>query len=1253
MKGNIRRFLELFRHEESCSNENETRMLLTPHKIDKNDPSYYAVEDLKFALSQKGCNNIAVTGGFGSGKSSVINTFIEEEQIEEDVLKISLSTFQQETTQNNDDKDYSDVEYKIVQHLLYKTERSKTPFSRFKLINHVSGKRLCFYAFLVVMALVSYIAAFEPKTLQVESVYTAYYQILGQSLGEKVNIYGDILAVAYLFIFVGIVARWGISRIGSIKSFSFKAEPISMELSENSSVFNKLLDEIVYILRANSYNYIVFEDLDRLANARQLFLKIRELNMLINESEAFRRNKKTIRFIYAIKDDVFTRELRTKCFDYIVAVLPVVDFFNVNDYLISEYKSKGLFDKVSIAELDQLTSRIVDLRELKNIMNEYSLYKRSFQKHLSEDTDSYEKKLLAMVVYKNLFPDDFSKLYKKSGLLYRVIDGKKTFCDELTSTKRDDLEKVKTTIKEAKDKIEGIRKRYLDKLNDEVTIEYLTIKQRDYTLQEVASNDRLFELFMKDGFDSYTYRDHDSDYQDTSLYRFKFKEIQEKLEDEMGYEEAVHEYETVLMKETAQRNKLEKEIKTIENTVLSEVFKQLGGEKSKSIVKSMYDEEYATQLSQATKGKSLEGEKKQSAPEPKPIEMVDVVQTFVFNGYIEEDYYQYISKFYPGTLTEKDYQFKNALLQGIERPYSQPLDNPGIIVEKLRVDDFRNKSILNYDILDYLINNKNEVFLSAFVGTARHNPIFIASYYNDNGKASSEFMRMVFDGWDHCIHAITPVLEENDETLLKLFFMESPTNVVLDDEEIDYLNGCYGFIDKHYTELSVAKLKRLSLFYTLRFKELRLPTETREEFYHYCIDYSLYQINRNNLEVIFGTDFHTKSMSSIMNHNNEHVWKNMTRHIGEVAPFFSETSNDETKAAMTYIIEESGLDLEWIEQYVNRQKLVFDNLEGIKTEGVNLLIRKDKVEATWENVMTVFELNDKKVGEELLEFIKQHADELEGQACEEDDDRDVELHTALFRGDTLSVENFCKLIKSFNVYFELEDFQTITEKERVSAILQQKLTEYDSSILDYFDNTYTKELTADYVIMFYDDILADSAVDMKIYVNNVLCIKVLNSELDLEKKGNYLLAYADIDTTKDDASYLAGMICQFYLTHGFGMGVRQEFLVKALRTYRDENDWFLKIRLINKYNTTMTYDKDYEKELIDTLGGEYKKLNTLYGRAKFDINEENESLLSFLKEKGHYVNDYNVKFDEKENVDKYFVSFKNSMPGEYVNTALV
>lgn len=45
---------------------------------------------------------------------------------------------------------------------------------------------------------------------------------------------------------------------------------------------------------------ILFEDLDRLDNSDRLFLKIRELNMLINESEAFKSQNRVVRFIYAI-----------------------------------------------------------------------------------------------------------------------------------------------------------------------------------------------------------------------------------------------------------------------------------------------------------------------------------------------------------------------------------------------------------------------------------------------------------------------------------------------------------------------------------------------------------------------------------------------------------------------------------------------------------------------------------------------------------------------------------------------------------------------------------------------------------------------------------------------------------------------------------------------------------------------------------------------------------------------------------------
>lgn len=59
----------------------ECRKLLSPCNIDAEDTSHLAVDDLRFALEQANSRNIAVTGHYGSGKSSVANTCIEEMEI--------------------------------------------------------------------------------------------------------------------------------------------------------------------------------------------------------------------------------------------------------------------------------------------------------------------------------------------------------------------------------------------------------------------------------------------------------------------------------------------------------------------------------------------------------------------------------------------------------------------------------------------------------------------------------------------------------------------------------------------------------------------------------------------------------------------------------------------------------------------------------------------------------------------------------------------------------------------------------------------------------------------------------------------------------------------------------------------------------------------------------------------------------------------------------------------------------------------
>ena len=115
--------------------QNENRRLLSPCRIDSEDASHYAVDDLKFALEHNDSRNIAVTGHYGSGKSSVVNTSLEELGASRKVLRISMSTFcLQEEKDSNDNSYAGDIEYKIVQHLLYKCDKSRIPDSGFKRI---------------------------------------------------------------------------------------------------------------------------------------------------------------------------------------------------------------------------------------------------------------------------------------------------------------------------------------------------------------------------------------------------------------------------------------------------------------------------------------------------------------------------------------------------------------------------------------------------------------------------------------------------------------------------------------------------------------------------------------------------------------------------------------------------------------------------------------------------------------------------------------------------------------------------------------------------------------------------------------------------------------------------------------------------------------------------------------------------------------------------------------------------------------
>lgn len=182
---------------------------------------------------------------------------------------------------------------------------------------------------------------------------------------------------------------------------------------------------------------VIFEDLDRF-NSLEIFVKLRELNFLLNNNDKIREDNKRIIFIYAIKNDIFKiANDRVKFFDLIVSLNPALSPLNVRDYLVTYLKESGLGENwLSKSFIHDISFYIKDMRILKSIINDCVVYykqnfkiegeddkenKKEIQLDDAEDIKAHEQ-LFALMTYKNVHPAQFEKMEKGEGELYELID---------------------------------------------------------------------------------------------------------------------------------------------------------------------------------------------------------------------------------------------------------------------------------------------------------------------------------------------------------------------------------------------------------------------------------------------------------------------------------------------------------------------------------------------------------------------------------------------------------------------------------------------------------------------------------------------------------------------------------------------------------------------------------------------------------------------------------------------------------------
>ena len=657
---------------------------LLPKLLTKEDSSYQSVEELHEvihkALKEGEIKNIALTGPFGSGKSSILQTLRKVYSGEFKFLPVSLATLQAKENQESESYDESEeqnekqiydknacdnerlnrkIEYSILQQLIYREKASTVQNSRFKRIIHIDEKDVKKLSGYGVAFFLAYLIAFEPSWLRVDTIYNFF------NLG-RINIIFDILAVIYMLIVLYNILKYIIKSYGNSKLNKLNLKDGEIEIKEDKSIFNHHLDEILYFFQVTKYNVVIIEDLDRFGTP-DIFLKLRELNLLINESKIVDRN---VVFMYAIKDDIFINEERTKFFDYITTVIPVINPSNSRDKLKEALKQRGIEDGlISDNDLAEMAFFIQDMRILTNIANEFYQYKEKLCTANGQNLSM--TKLLAMIVYKNYHPQDFALLHRRAGKVYTCISSKPKFIEQVLSDVFPEKERI---LKEEYQvyqstknlRLSELRILYLLKLRSKISDRFVNflIENQAYSFEQISSDAKLFEKLIKNNEVFYSYHYSYYNIQSTSI-TINQKEIDNEI-DFSKRASLLGEQENIFKQKKLQLQKEKLRIRSLTLHMLITKYGQGGTDLYKGC-----------QLS----------------------EMMDV---FIRRGFIDENYYDYISYFYEGMVSLADRDLLMSIKRDISKGYTYHIDKIENFVKELLPYMFESNAILNNDLLNIL-----------------------------------------------------------------------------------------------------------------------------------------------------------------------------------------------------------------------------------------------------------------------------------------------------------------------------------------------------------------------------------------------------------------------------------------------------------------------------------------------------------------------------------------------------------------------
>lgn len=1157
-------------------------------------------------LNSKSIKNIAIAGPYGAGKSSIIDTYIKKNKFTHKYLKISLATFQdlkedKDTTKTKDELERL-IELSLLQQFFYHEKDSEIPDSKFQKTKKKNKLTLFIYVLLIILFCISFAFVFQNNTVSdFISKYMPFFCNFTSML-EKKEIFKTIASV-YILLFISACIYRLIKFAVSISTLKFSIPHAEIEIGKeiSKSALNTYLDEILYFFSVSKYEVVFIEDLDRFEQS-DIFVKLRELNQLINNS---RKVKQDVVFVYAIKDDMFMNKERTKFFDFIIPVIPVINNSNSKDKLQTVLKSFSY--TLSEDLISDISIFIDDMRLLYNIVNEFYLYEQILEKsELSKDN------LLAIITYKNLFPKDFVDLMKNEGILYKAINKKTDYINTRRAEIDEKIKNVQNQITNSKNQmqknIKELRLMYIS-----IAAENVMNNGGQYFTNASGNRLNLLQLVEDENFE--LFKIDKVCYKRMNTYGFpaiplKFSDIEKQIDSQETY---AQKEQNILDKQNPSR--LYKKLEDLKNQK-----EQVQKKTIKDLIVSE-DIEFAD----ITENKLHE----------------DLIYRLLHNGYINENYLDYISIFHEGTLQKTDYDFLLKVKRGVPTNPAEELFAKGELIEQINKFDFEKESVLNYDLLDALLENdkeqeKRQFFFNQFRKLTDKSVDFLDSFVNTTKyleKFIEELCSSCNDIWLSIFGNPKFTKERQDywfELIIKYANVDDIKNIFQKNDPSISEYGNFFFICDDY-----ARLEEIVSSLNIKFKKINKDTEDDE--LDFIFDNCCFELNPKMLEFMLSRKsplsetYYTSNYKFITSCGFEFLKKYIhdfiNAYLFDVYLKIDKNVNEELQSYVS-LLNNNSVELDIKEQLIQKVNTVVEDIKIIENNDVrDLLFKHKKITISWNNVYESYISHEEFFSLSMIDYLndleiakKLSSVKISNEKDEEGNCVYGDFVYSLIHQKDINDESYALLTKSSPWWYSSFETEKLSNN-RISILIKNTRVNPTVEAFNYLRSNFDGKQ----IELFEEQPkkLLEIIADLNLTVNEVE--KLVKSEtLKQETK------YTCIKQLSEDEIINSIIISRFLVetyvqdsSFDFADTIKQSLLL---------NDKINNIERLKFFEFNYScLDEDGIDEFIKSLGKEYEEITNKHKHAEISKNEMNRLLLDLLVKIGYISSKSETKNGYKVN----------------------